>query len=118
MFCEKFQTAQKYGLHGSYRPCGPFGEWKVHSCSGDLRLVAFRDRIGAGRVENQRALAGNQRLVVRRVVVSINVAVERLSELLEEFERLPGRVGLDCDIAFGVDEIGAIAVKYRSCHIN
>jgi len=30
---EKFQIPQKPKLHGSKRPFGPFGEWKVHSCS-------------------------------------------------------------------------------------
>ena len=30
---EKFQIPQKPKLHGSNRPFGPFGEWKVHSCS-------------------------------------------------------------------------------------
>src|SRR6516164_6161283 len=33
---EKFQVPQKPKLHGSKRPCLPFGEWKVHSCSATL----------------------------------------------------------------------------------
>src|SRR5215471_4939419 len=30
---EKFQRPQKPKLHGSKRPFGPRGEWKVHSCA-------------------------------------------------------------------------------------
>src|SRR4029077_7831351 len=33
---EKFQIPQNPKLQGSKRPCGPFGEWKVHSCSAIL----------------------------------------------------------------------------------
>src|SRR5215469_16408027 len=36
MLGEKFQIPQNPKLHGSKRPCGPFGEWKVHSCSATL----------------------------------------------------------------------------------
>src|ERR1700756_6050414 len=84
---------------------------------GNLGLVALGYRVSGGRVEDRRALARDQGLVVRRVIVGIDIAVEPLREPFEEFERLPGGVGFDRDRAFRIDEIGPVTMKYRSRHV-
>src|SRR6516165_11868195 len=85
---------------------------------GNLGLVAYGHCVSRRRVEDQCALARDQGLVVRGVVVGIDVALEPLREPLEKFERLPGRVGLDRDRAFSIDKIGAVAAKYCAGHID
>src|SRR5262249_47624615 len=81
---------------------------------GHLRGIALGDRPGARRVHDQRALAGDQVLFVRRVVPRRRVWRQPLRELLVIFERLAHRVRLDRDVALGIDEIGAEGLEDRT----
>ena len=80
---------------------------------GDLRRVAHRHRPGRGRIEDQRAFAGNQELVVRRIVPGKRVLREKRHQPLEPLKHLLGGVGIDGDVAFLVDQRRAVAAKHR-----
>ncbi len=81
---------------------------------GDLRRVALGDRPGARRVHDQRALAGDQILVVGGVVPGRRVRRQPLRQLLVVFERLAHRIRLDGDAALGVHQVGAEGLEDRA----
>src|SRR5205814_7209405 len=60
--------SQEEGLPGRVASLRTLGRRKGPALLADLDVVAHRDRPGRGRVEDERALAGNQDLVVGRVV--------------------------------------------------
>ena len=74
---------------------------------GNLRRVALGDGPGARRVHDQRAAAGDQPLVVGAIVPSGRIRRKEPGHPRIEFERLAHRVGLDRDVALGVDQCGA-----------
>jgi len=75
---------------------------------GDLGGIALADGPRARRVEDQRALAGEQPLVVRRVVPGRGVRRTERGELLAVLEHLADGVRLDRHVALGVHELRAI----------
>jgi hypothetical protein len=84
----------------------------------DLRRVTFGDCPGAGRVHDHCALAGNEPLVIIGVVPSCYVRGQERDQLLIEFERLPNRVGLDRNVALGVDQLSAKRLENRAGGID
>ena len=96
------------------RPCGPFGAGKVHSCSATFGRVALGHRPGRGGIEDQRALARDQRLVVRGVVPGKDARRKERHGLSEPLEHGPRRVVVDGDVALGVDQLEAIGVEHRA----
>ena len=85
---------------------------------GDLRRVTLGDCPGAGRVHDHCALAGNQPLVVIGVVPSRYIRGQERDQLLVKFERLPNRVSLDCEVAFGIDQLSAKRLENRTRGID
>ena len=85
---------------------------------GDLRRIALGDRPGARRVHDQRALARHQPLVVGGVVPGRRVGRQERGQLLVVVERLADRVGLDRDLALGVDQLGAEGVEDRAGRVD
>src|SRR5258708_31362931 len=78
---------------------------------GDLRRVTLGDRPGAGRIHDQCALSGKERLVVIGVIPGRDASWQQGDELLVEFESLPHRVSLDRDVALGVDQLSAKSLE-------
>ena len=84
----------------------------------NIRRVALGHRPGARRVHDQRSPAGNQPLVVRRIVPCGRIRRQESDQLLVEIERLPNGVGLDGEIALGIDEFCAERVEDRARGIH
>src|SRR5882672_6219862 len=72
----------------------------------------------ARRIHDQCALAGNQRLVVGRVVPGRDARWQQGDELLVEFESLPHLIGLDREVALGVDELSTERLEKRTSGID
>src|SRR6202035_4712210 len=85
---------------------------------GDLGRIALGYRVGAWRVLNQGGLAGDQRLVVRGVVPGPDALREKPDQLLEVFEHLPGRVGLDRDVTLLIDQLRAVGGEHHAIVFN
>ena len=85
---------------------------------GDLRRVALGDRPGARRIHDQRAAARDQPLVVGGIVPRRRIRREEFCELGVIFERLAHRVGLDRDVALGIDQHGPERVEDRARSIH
>ena len=108
------QTPQKNVAVGTKRPFGPDRRREGPAIRGNLRRVALRHRPGRWRVEDQRALAGDQRAVVRGVVVAHRIVRIELHQLLANSRhcRHLGRVELD--VAFLVDQHRAERLEQRA----
>ena len=76
--CRRHETALRTGRRGE----GP-------AVRRHLRRIALGHRPGRRRIGDQRALAGDQRPVVRRVVEAARLAGQVLDELLRELQALP-----------------------------
>ena len=97
----------------SNRPFGPFGDGKVQHCSATF---------GASRTATAQAEGGLKISApspeISAFVVATNrprrsVLRQRRHQLLEPFQHLPRGVGFDRDIAFLVDQRGAVAAEHR-----
>src|SRR5262245_62177191 len=74
---------------------------------GYLRCIALGHRPGTRRVYDQRSPAGNQPFVVRGIVPRRHVGGQERDQLPVKFQRLPHLVGLDGEIAVGIDQLRA-----------
>src|SRR5690348_15485915 len=77
-------------------------------------IVLHGPQPGRRRVEDQRALAGDQRAVVGGVVPAIDVSWKERRYLTGVIEHLPDIVRLHRDIALGVHQFGAETAEQRS----
>ena len=71
---------------------------------GDLRCIALGDRPGARRVHDQRALPGDQHLVVAGIVPGRDVDRQELHEFFVVLESLANLIILDDDFTLGIDQ--------------
>ena len=80
----------------------------------DLGIVALRDRVGRGRVHDQRALAGDDVLVVGGIVPGEDIRRHDLHQPLRVLEHVLHRVGLDGNVPLGIDQVRAKGSEQRS----
>jgi hypothetical protein len=90
------------------RPFGPFGKPCVQHFSATLGASRLATAHALGGVENQRPLAGDEPLVVRRVVPGLCVRRTERGELLAVLKHLADGVRLDRCVALGIHEFCAI----------
>ena len=78
---------------------------------GDLRCVPLGDGPGARRVQDQRTAAGDQPFVVGGVVPGRCIRGQKPGQAGVVIESLAYGVGLDRDLATGIDEVCAKALE-------
>ena len=83
-----------------------------------LGRIAHRDCPGAGRVHDQRTLAGDQPFVVAGVVPCPDVGRQARHDLLEPIQHLARGVRLDRDLSLRVDKLGTIRVEHGADPID
>src|SRR5437868_12911227 len=81
---------------------------------GDFWRVAYRHRPGRRRVEDQRRLARDQRLVVRGIVPGKDVLRQEWHQPLHVVEDLLYRLRLDRGVAVLIDQLRAVSIEQRA----
>ena len=110
----EFPDAPERGLSRVKAPLRALGRREMPALLGDFRRVAHRHRPGRGRVEDQRRLARDQRLVVRGIVPGEDVGRQERHQPLHVVENLLYRLRLDRGVAVLVDELGAVSIEQRA----
>src|SRR5712672_3201159 len=99
---------QKPKLHGSKRPFGPLGEWKVQSCSATFGASRTATAQAPGGFMIRGPLPRNQPFVIGGIVPGEHARRQRRGDLSEPRQDLPDNIRFDRDVALLVDELGAL----------